>query len=188
MPIFNSGRPQACGMHKILPQKSLQRFADKKPAQPVKLGRPLGSKGKKKKGAQKAKKNGKNMKRSKKKFSDLVGKRVEVYWKDDNAWYPGRLVRMAATGKFDIDYDDGYQEAGLDLKAEQFRLIDSNNIRIHLASPVDNKGADKYPVNYDSFSENTNGRLKSLPPETYVAEKSLIPDHEMMEFKGKNIW
>ena len=43
---------------------------------------------KKKKDTQKAKKNVKTMKKGKKrKHEELVGKRVEVYWKDDNAWY-----------------------------------------------------------------------------------------------------
>ena len=157
------------------------------PAQPVKLGRPLGSKGKKKKkDTQKAKKNVKTMKKGKKrKHEELVGKRVEVYWKDDNAWYPVRLVRMATTGKFDIDYDDGYQEAGLDLGTEHFRVIGSNDIRKPPAPSVDKKGANNYVVNYHNLQSPDTSidkkgaknyvanyhNLQTLPPETYVAEK-----------------
>ena len=61
------GRPQACGMHKKyceknpfkgLPTGDRWRKGLGMPAQPVKLGRPLGSKGKKKKkGTEKAKNN-----------------------------------------------------------------------------------------------------------------------------------
>ena len=97
-------------------------------------------------------------------------KRVEVYWKDDDAWYPGRLVRMAATGKFDIDYDDGYQEAGLDLGTEQFRLIGSNNMGKPSAPSVDKKGANNYALDYHSFNKVNEGNLQTLPPETYVAK------------------
>ena len=70
---------------------------------------------------------------------------------------------MAATGKFDIDYDDGYQEAGLDLGTEHFRVIGSNDIRKPPAPSIDKKGANNYVANYHN--------LQTLPPETYVAEK-----------------
>ena len=78
---------------------------------------------------------------------------------------------MAATGKFDIDYDDGYQEAGLDLGTEQFRLIGSNNMGKPSTPSVDKKGANNYALDYHSFSKVNEGNLQTLPPETYVAEK-----------------
>ena len=44
-----------------------------------------------------------------------AGDRVEVFWQDDDAWYPGKVVAISADGTCDVAYDDGDREAGIDV-------------------------------------------------------------------------
>jgi hypothetical protein len=47
--------------------------------------------------------------------SELVGKRIEVFWGGDHAWYPGKITSYDGT-LHTIEYDDGLQSP-LDLAA-----------------------------------------------------------------------
>ena len=47
--------------------------------------------------------------------SELAGKRIEVFWGGDNAWYPGKITSYDGT-LHTIKYDDGL-ESPLDLAA-----------------------------------------------------------------------
>lgn len=40
----------------------------------------------------------------------LVGKRIKVYWPDDNKWYFGKVIDCSNDGKHMIHYDDGDKE------------------------------------------------------------------------------
>ncbi|KAK9814438.1 hypothetical protein WJX72_005888 [[Myrmecia] bisecta] len=78
--------------------------------------------------------------------AELVGRRIRVYWPDDNRHYPGRVIRFnAATGKHFIQYDDGDTE-DLDLQRERwhFRSSDAG------ASPSDSRdGSSEFDGNAD---------------------------------------
>ena len=54
--------------------------------------------------------------------SELVGKRVKVFWSADNAWFHGSLSEFSrSSGKHLCEYDDGDQE-WLDLPSERYEL------------------------------------------------------------------
>lgn len=53
---------------------------------------------------------------------ELVGKRLEVYWPDDDAFYPGCVARACPSGWFVVTYDDGDVEV-LRLRRENVRWI-----------------------------------------------------------------
>lgn len=40
----------------------------------------------------------------------LVGKRIKVYWPDDNKWYFGKVIDCSNDGKHTVHYDDGDKE------------------------------------------------------------------------------
>ena len=63
------------------------------------------------------------------------------------------------TGKFDIIYDDGYQEADLDLRNEMYRIV------------VDSNRGNKQ----NATSNSTGAALQEvpLPPDTFIAERIL---------------
>eukprot|EP00935_MAST-01C_sp_MAST-1C-sp1_P002402 g2402.t1 len=45
-----------------------------------------------------------------------VGQRVEVHWRKENTWYPGKVVRVTGPTSFAVDYDDGDKESSVDCK------------------------------------------------------------------------
>ena len=58
--------------------------------------------------------------------SELVGKRVRVFWSADNAWFQGSLSNFSSSsGKHLCEYDDGDQE-WLDLASERYELEEQN--------------------------------------------------------------
>lgn len=56
------------------------------------------------------------------KGQDLVGKRIQVWWKQEKQWYRGKITGFNATGKHYITYDDGDKE-WVDLNLEQWELL-----------------------------------------------------------------
>ena len=58
--------------------------------------------------------------------SELVGKRVKVFWSADNAWFQGSLSEFSrSSGKHLCEYDDGDQE-WLNLSSERYELVEQN--------------------------------------------------------------
>jgi len=55
-----------------------------------------------------------------------VGSRVEVFWSDDDAYYPGTIAKLrnilTSTKPFFLEYDDGESE-WIDLRDHVFRMI-----------------------------------------------------------------
>ena len=51
--------------------------------------------------------------REKRALASLVGRRVRVYWPEDDAFYPGTVTKYDArgAGKHHVRYDDGDEEA-----------------------------------------------------------------------------
>ncbi|KAK3248563.1 hypothetical protein CYMTET_41974 [Cymbomonas tetramitiformis] len=54
-----------------------------------------------------------------------VGSKIEVFWKDDDCFYPGVVKEFNEDGKAHVLYDDGDEET-LDLSEENFKII--NNV------------------------------------------------------------
>ena len=47
-------------------------------------------------------------------WSFAVGAAVEVFWKDENRWFPGTVVALgSAADTFEVAYDDGDREGGV---------------------------------------------------------------------------
>ena len=58
--------------------------------------------------------------------SELVGRRVKVFWSADNAWFQGNLSEFSrSSGKHLCEYDDGDQE-WLNLSSERYELEEQN--------------------------------------------------------------
>ena len=58
--------------------------------------------------------------------SELVGRRVKVFWSADNAWFHGSLSEFSrSSGKHLCEYDDGDQE-WLALSSEKYELVEHN--------------------------------------------------------------
>ncbi|KAK3258501.1 hypothetical protein CYMTET_32458 [Cymbomonas tetramitiformis] len=55
-----------------------------------------------------------------------VGTRIEVFWKDDDCFYPGVVKEFNEDGKAHVLYDDGDEET-LDLSEENFKIINSTD-------------------------------------------------------------
>ncbi|KAK3288433.1 hypothetical protein CYMTET_4090 [Cymbomonas tetramitiformis] len=53
-----------------------------------------------------------------------VGSKIEVFWKDDDCFYPGVVKEFNEDGKAHVLYDDGDEET-LDLSEENFKIINS---------------------------------------------------------------
>ena len=72
-----------------------------------------------------------------------VGTRVQVYWPDDDKYYPGRVTELIQTKNgprlYKILYDDGDIET-LDLSSQTFRVIDNEEIIFTGTCPVDGFG------------------------------------------------
>lgn len=67
---------------------------------------------------------GEQRKRSRKGLKDeVVGKRIKVYWADDEAWYAGTIVQfLPEESKHIIIYDDGDREV-IQLASEKVKFI-----------------------------------------------------------------
>ena len=50
----------------------------------------------------------------------VEGMRIEGNYRGKGRWYPGKIARIRANGTYDINYDDGERELGIDI----------NNIRV----------------------------------------------------------
>ena len=58
--------------------------------------------------------------------SELVGRRVKVFWSADNAWFQGSLSEFSgSSGKHLCEYDDGDQE-WLELSNERYELVEQS--------------------------------------------------------------
>ncbi|KAK3243467.1 hypothetical protein CYMTET_46881 [Cymbomonas tetramitiformis] len=55
-----------------------------------------------------------------------VGTRIEVFWEDDDCFYPGVVKEFNEDGKAHVLYDDGDEET-LDLSKENFKIIHSTD-------------------------------------------------------------
>ena len=55
----------------------------------------------------------------------LVGKRIEMFWAEDNAWYRGRITGIVKpeTGVVRVEYEDGDVEV-LRVQSHKFRVLD----------------------------------------------------------------
>ncbi|KAK3232944.1 hypothetical protein CYMTET_56729 [Cymbomonas tetramitiformis] len=73
-----------------------------------------------------------------------VGTKVEVFWEDDDCFYPGVVKKFNEDGKAYVLYDDGDEET-LDLSEENFKIIDSTPV----SEPTD-EAADTAEENVDS--------------------------------------
>lgn len=50
--------------------------------------------------------------------ASIVGRRCQIYWKDDAEWYQGEIIEYNTEGKHVVEYDDGEVEA-LDLSLQR---------------------------------------------------------------------
>ncbi|KAK3250616.1 hypothetical protein CYMTET_40020 [Cymbomonas tetramitiformis] len=55
-----------------------------------------------------------------------VGTKIEVFWEDDDCFYPGVVKEFNEDGKAHVLYDDGDEET-LDLSEENFKIINSTD-------------------------------------------------------------
>ncbi|KAK3247418.1 hypothetical protein CYMTET_43086 [Cymbomonas tetramitiformis] len=55
-----------------------------------------------------------------------VGTKIEVFWEDDDCFYPGVVKEFNEDGKAHVLYDDGDEET-LDLSKENFKIIHSSD-------------------------------------------------------------
>eukprot|EP00854_Cymbomonas_tetramitiformis_P008531 gene8531-biopygen8655 len=72
-----------------------------------------------------------------------VGTKIEVFWEDDDCFYPGVVKKFNEDGKGYVLYDDGDEET-LDLSKENFKIIGSTPV----SEPTD-KAADTTEENID---------------------------------------
>ena len=78
---------------------------------------------------------------------DMVGKRIKVFWPDDNDWFSGRVSEMNGEGRHLVEYDDGDTE-WLDLAAEKYEVLaddtgDASGAALELAMPLESRGKKK---------------------------------------------
>ncbi|KAK3276039.1 hypothetical protein CYMTET_15868 [Cymbomonas tetramitiformis] len=57
----------------------------------------------------------------------IVGSKIEVFWKDDDCFYPGVVKEFNEDGKAHVLYDDGDEET-LDLSKENYKIINSSGV------------------------------------------------------------
>eukprot|EP00854_Cymbomonas_tetramitiformis_P034244 gene34244-biopygen22127 len=83
-----------------------------------------------------------------------VGSRIEVFWKDDECFYPGVVKEFNEDGKVHVLYDDGDEET-LDLSEENYKIIDNSGV-----SELTDEAADADGENMDrggDYKENKRG-------------------------------
>ncbi|KAK3277511.1 hypothetical protein CYMTET_14487 [Cymbomonas tetramitiformis] len=83
-----------------------------------------------------------------------VGSKIEVFWKDDDCFYPGVVKEFNEDGKAHVLYDDGDEET-LDLSKENFKIINSSGV-----SKLTDEAADADSENIDregDYEENKRG-------------------------------
>eukprot|EP00854_Cymbomonas_tetramitiformis_P005396 gene5396-biopygen5401 len=73
-----------------------------------------------------------------------VGSKIEVFWEDDDCFYPGVVTEFNEDGKAHVLYDDGDEET-LDLSKENFKIIGSSTVSV-----TANGAADTDEENVDS--------------------------------------
>jgi len=73
-----------------------------------------------------------------------VGTKIEVFWEDDDCFYPGVVKKFNEDGKAYVLYDDGDEET-LDLSKENFKIIDGSTV----SKPTD-EAADTTEENINS--------------------------------------
>eukprot|EP00854_Cymbomonas_tetramitiformis_P012366 gene12366-biopygen12720 len=73
-----------------------------------------------------------------------VGSKIEVFWEDDDCFYPGVVKEFNEDGKAHVLYDDGDEET-LDLSKENFKIISSSTVSV----PT-NEAADTANENVDN--------------------------------------
>jgi DNA mismatch repair protein MSH6 len=57
--------------------------------------------------------------------SEKIGRGIRVYWKDDDAWYKGRIGQYeSSTKKYLVEYDDGDEE-WVDITTEKVEILDT---------------------------------------------------------------
>eukprot|EP00854_Cymbomonas_tetramitiformis_P034111 gene34111-biopygen13323 len=65
-----------------------------------------------------------------------VGSKIEVFWEDDDCFYPGVVKEFNKDGKAHVLYDDGDEET-LDLSKENFKIIGSSTVSVTANGAVD---------------------------------------------------
>ncbi|KAK3278548.1 hypothetical protein CYMTET_13527 [Cymbomonas tetramitiformis] len=71
-----------------------------------------------------------------------VGSKIEVFWKDDDCFYPGVVKEFNEDGKAHVLYDDGDEET-LDLSEENFKIINSVSELTDEAADADGKNIER---------------------------------------------
>ncbi len=57
--------------------------------------------------------------------SEKIGRGIRVYWKDDEAWYKGRIAKYdSETKKYLVEYDDGDEEY-VDITTDKVEILDT---------------------------------------------------------------
>ncbi|KAK3248867.1 hypothetical protein CYMTET_41674, partial [Cymbomonas tetramitiformis] len=62
--------------------------------------------------------------------------KIEVFWEDDDCFYPGVVKEFNKDGKAHVLYDDGDEET-LDLSKENFKIIGSSTVSVTANGAVD---------------------------------------------------
>ena len=75
--------------------------------------------------------------------SDAIGKRLKLFWTDDQKWYTGTVLGFhPSTGKHRVVYDDGEKELVLLAKEKLQWLPDTDEVTRASAQPKKAKDSD----------------------------------------------
>ncbi|KAK3259604.1 hypothetical protein CYMTET_31407 [Cymbomonas tetramitiformis] len=77
-----------------------------------------------------------------------VGSKIEVFWKDDDCFYPGVVKEFNEDGKAHVLYDDGDEET-LDLSEENFKIINSVSELTDEAADADGENIENSGGDYE---------------------------------------
>ncbi|KAK3283103.1 hypothetical protein CYMTET_9181 [Cymbomonas tetramitiformis] len=78
-----------------------------------------------------------------------VGSKIEVFWKDDDCFYPGVVKEFNEDGKAHVLYDDGDEET-LDLSEENFKIINSVSELTDEAADADGENIENSGGDYEA--------------------------------------
>ncbi|KAK3267043.1 hypothetical protein CYMTET_24372 [Cymbomonas tetramitiformis] len=80
-----------------------------------------------------------------------VGSKIEVFWKEDDCFYPGVVKEFNEDGKAHVLYDDGDEET-LDLSEENFKIINSVSELTDEAADADGENIERISGgNYEEY-------------------------------------
>ncbi|KAK3241707.1 hypothetical protein CYMTET_48554 [Cymbomonas tetramitiformis] len=107
-----------------------------------------------------------------------VGSRIEVFWKDDDCFYPGVVKELNEDGKAHVLYDDG-DEKILDLFEENFKIICSSSV-----SELTDGTADVNGENIDCGGDCKENKRGDAVENFLTYSLSINNYHEDLKFPG----